>query len=742
MHPLGNRTDALPAGRRTHAMIAPEPRRHWLDRALLSGFSLSREAILWMGIASLAILTRFYDLGNRVMSHDEIVHALTAWQFYKGEGYVYLPLAHGPFQFHLLAFLYLLLGATGEAVSRAPAAFFGVAAVCLIYFFRRYLGRWGALAAALGMTFSPYLLYYDRYARNESFVVVWGLLTFFSVIRYLETKSDRWLYVFTAVSALHFATKETAFIFSALLSLFLATRLMAAWVLRQKDVSFRAACRLPEADLLAAIGITVLPLLAAIPMTLFHLNPWVGGEPLARIFDPPYLMAVCVAFFPLPILAFILGWMWDRRRAVRVAIIFFGIYLVLYSSIFSSPEGWITGIIGSLNYWIAQHGVERGGQPWYYYAALQIPLYEYLPALLTLLAPIPFLREWGRHRTLARRGADDGGDSTQRSGEQEIRFIGLMLFWAAGSLVFFSLAGEKMPWLTVHITLPCILIGGWVTERLLANISFAPLSVQNTWRGWLLVPILPLTTSWAVGKWLGIHTPFAGFDIDSLRYTMEFVGTAVASVAGWCLLAWLWRKVPRAVSFGSIALACIGWLFLLTVHTALTASFANANSPNEFLYYAQFSPGVRFVMRNVENLAQTNPAGSGLPMAYDENAGLTMRWYLREYPNAQGVGQTLPVNITNTTVVFVSPDNWDQAERLLGAGWSRWEGVRIWWPCMDYMNLTPQRVFYAIANSSYREALWNIWYYRDFSLYASVTHEETIPERWPAAERMRMYTRP
>jgi hypothetical protein len=251
-----------------------------------------------------------------------------------------------------------------------------------------------------------------------------------------------------------------------------------------------------------------------------------------------------------------------------------------------------------------------------------------------------------------------------------------------------------------------------------------------------------MATFWAVGKWIGIHPPFAGIDMDSLKCTAEFVGTAAASVAGWGLLAWLWRKVPRSTSFGSIALACIGWLFLLTIHTALTASFANPNSPDEFIYYAQFSPSVRFVMRKVEDLAQTNPAGSGLPIAYDDSTGLTMRWYLREYPNARGVGQTLPADMGSTDVVFVSPANWNQAQRLLGAGWSRWEGIRIWWPSMDYMNLDLNRVFYAIGNSSYRQALWNIWFYRDFSLYASVTHEEAIPERWPASERMRMYFRP
>jgi hypothetical protein len=43
-------------------------------------------------------------------------------------------------------------------------------------------------------------------------------------------------------------------------------------------------------------------------------------------------------------------------------------------------------MVGSLGYWLEQQGVERGNQPWYYYALVQVPVYEYLVALGTMLA--------------------------------------------------------------------------------------------------------------------------------------------------------------------------------------------------------------------------------------------------------------------------------------------------------------------------------------------------------------------
>jgi uncharacterized protein (TIGR03663 family) len=723
-------------------MVDPDRQPHWLDRVHSPTFPFSRETFLWAIIISLAVVTRLYDLGNRVMSHDEIVHALTAWQFFKGEGYIYLPYAHGPLQFHLLAFTYAFLGAS-DATSRVPAAFFGIAGVCLVYFFRRDLGRWGALAAAAGMVFSPYLLYYERYARNESFIVVWGLLTFLAVLRYLKFRSNRWLYIFTAVLALHFCTKETAFIYAAILAFYLILRLCARVISVRPQHWLRWMIREPEADVFVVLVITISPLLAGIPMTFFNLNPWIGGDPFLRLTDTKYLASILVCFLPLTVLSAMVGWVWDRIRFARVLLIFYGIFLLLYSNVFSSPVGWATGIIGGLNYWLAQQSVQRGGQPWYYYIALQIPLYEYLPALLTLIAPIPLWREWSRRRKIHR---EDGNTAAppeiQRTTASDIEMPIFLLFWAVAALVSFSIAGEKMPWLTVHITLPCILIGGWVVNQLLCCVSCEQSAKQGGWMNWILAPILLLSTAWAIGDWLGVRIPFAGTDYESLSLSAEFICTVSVSLIGWVFLIILNRKKANFILGQTAAIAGIGWLFLLTIHTSLAASFANANLPNEFIYYAQFSPGVRTVIQNIETFAQNKSKGSGLTIVSDKNTSWTFRWYLREYPNVKYVDDSLPHNLDDIDILLVSPANWNRAEELSMGIYNRWEGVRIWWPNLDYMNLDIERATFALSDPAYREALWDIWYYRDFIQYSQTTHEEVVPENWPVAERMRMYSRP
>ena len=97
-----------------------------------------------------------------------------------------------------------------------------------------------------------------------------------------------------------------------------------------------------------------------------------------------------VVFFFL--LAILIGWWWNPRVWLMNAFLFYAIFTVFYTTFFTNGFGFFTGIVGALGYWIAQQGVERGSQPWYYFILIQIPVYEYLAALGTLLAAYFALR--------------------------------------------------------------------------------------------------------------------------------------------------------------------------------------------------------------------------------------------------------------------------------------------------------------------------------------------------------------
>ncbi len=207
---------------------APQPasRDAWLDKPLLA--MVNWEAALYVLFIVIAIVTRFYDLGARAMSHDESLHTYFSYQLANGRGFQHTPLMHGPFLFHVTALSYFLFGAN-DFTSRVPYAIFGVVLVILPVFFRRWLGRTGALATSFMLLISPSILYHARYIRQEESVLVWTALTVLCIWRYLEDRQAGWLVGLAVVLAFHATDKSTSFLNIAMFLLFLAP--VALWQL-------------------------------------------------------------------------------------------------------------------------------------------------------------------------------------------------------------------------------------------------------------------------------------------------------------------------------------------------------------------------------------------------------------------------------------------------------------------------------------------------------------------------------
>src|SRR5258708_16552739 len=161
--------------------------RPWLERSIHPALpAITNELAIFAVIILVAFATRFYDLGARVMSHDESLHTYFSWLFSQGDGYQHNPMMHGPLQFHLIALSYFLLGAS-DFTARIPAALFSVATIYLVWYWRHFLGKTGALVAGIMMVISPYMLFYGRYVREDAYAVFSGVLMLYVVLRYLET---------------------------------------------------------------------------------------------------------------------------------------------------------------------------------------------------------------------------------------------------------------------------------------------------------------------------------------------------------------------------------------------------------------------------------------------------------------------------------------------------------------------------------------------------------------------------
>jgi uncharacterized protein (TIGR03663 family) len=122
-----------------------------------------------------------------------------------------MPVLHGPLNPDLSALSHLVVG-TVDMANRIPAALAGSLLVALAYSLRRVLGREAAFAAGVLLCFSPTLLYYSRFSREE-LVMAAVTLGFVAVAAQLVAHPRRWhVEALGALLALSFATKEATFL--------------------------------------------------------------------------------------------------------------------------------------------------------------------------------------------------------------------------------------------------------------------------------------------------------------------------------------------------------------------------------------------------------------------------------------------------------------------------------------------------------------------------------------------------
>ena len=205
-------------------------------RAGLDQLRADRTLLILLGIAAVALVLRVVDLDARAMHHDESLHAKYAWDFSEGRGYTHNPLMHGPLLFHTVAGVFVVAG-DSEVASRLPMALAGAVLVLAPLLLRRWLGNTGVIVAGALIAFSPVLLYYSRFSRNDVPAALFTLLLFAAIWRYRDDGRERWLIVAAVALALSFATKETAYLFSGLALLYINATLTSE-LLRQSREHF------------------------------------------------------------------------------------------------------------------------------------------------------------------------------------------------------------------------------------------------------------------------------------------------------------------------------------------------------------------------------------------------------------------------------------------------------------------------------------------------------------------------
>jgi len=652
------------------------------------------EAPAYLLLLALALAMRLWDLGSRALHHDESLHALYSWYLAVGRGYQHDPMMHGPFQFHANALLYFLFGAS-DFTARLLYALFGTALVSLPWLLRRHLGREGAFATAVLLAFSPTLLYYSRFARNDILMAVWTLGLAGALWRYLDEGRERWLYLTALLLALAFATKETAYFhflaFAGFLAL-LALPDLWAWLWgRRRLALFSWAGNLLL--LYAALGLPqwagALALLQGpLGLTLANTDPSRG--PVGLPLEPAGMRVAWGTIGLLLALSLLVGLRWRARLWLRLAGTFWGVWALLYTTAFTRPFGLFTGLWQGLGYWYAQHGVQRGGQPWYYYGVL-LSVYEFLPLLVGVPSAVYF----------ALRGN---------------RFQRFLAWWLFSVLLLYTWAGEKMPWLGVNLALPLCLLAGHTLGLWVRQVRWRRAVEARAWLAWGAVPLFFL---------LLVRAVFLPGPPEGVQ---AFLGTwaLLTGVLGLPVLA-LWWAGPSGHRWAFLGLGVAGFLFLFTVRAGWLASYRNGDVPVEMLVYTQTSPDLARLARQVEDLAFRSGRGRDLRIVVDATDGFSWpwAWYLRDFRRvaypcySTDPGCSRPSTPPEADVVFVNARNLDWARRVLGDAFV--EGPRYphrWWFPEPYRGLTLRRAWEGLRDrGAWRRAL-DYWLYRRFGVHA------------------------
>ena len=162
-----------------------------------------------------ALGLRLKDLADRTMHYDEAIHLQAAWRLAEGHEYLHSAWMHGPFQIEYTALIFWIFGDT-DFTARMGYALFGAALVGLPYFLKDHIGRTGALFTGVLLALSPAMLYFSRFGRNDIIMAFWAASLMVLMWRYFHEGRNRYLFMASAVLALMFATKETAYIVTLL----------------------------------------------------------------------------------------------------------------------------------------------------------------------------------------------------------------------------------------------------------------------------------------------------------------------------------------------------------------------------------------------------------------------------------------------------------------------------------------------------------------------------------------------
>jgi len=400
----------------------------------------------------LIIASRFAYLSEKPYHHDESQYALFSYYVSNGAQYKYDPILHGPFLFYINTILYHIFGDNNYS-ARAGCAFFGVLVALILLFLSRWIGFWASFTLIILYAISPTFTYYNRFLFHDTYVAFFSILFIFYFISHIKTLKSKFIYLSSLALSFLFLIKVNSYIYSFIFFTFL--------------------------------------------LLLYFIKLPGDGEQKKKEYCSK------LKFQSMHIL---LG-----------VILFFFVFFVFYSSFFTYIQGFFDGLfIKSLGYWIGQHSVQRIEGDFDYYLPI-IAVYE-LPAVIVVA--LAFIKKLFRNKkssqlTIAvfvinlavligvqqfwKQGTPEqskviteffdkifhmqypyqisllllliySGIFVTYSYIKEGRLIlAFSSYWFFLSILIYSYAGEKVPWLSLNIIMPMFFCCALILDKFLES---------------------------------------------------------------------------------------------------------------------------------------------------------------------------------------------------------------------------------------------------------------------------------
>lgn len=661
---------------------------------------------LWALVAYI-LFTRLAFLGLKAVQHDESMFSYYAWIFRTSGNYVYADILHGPVLELLNGAIFKLIGDSDYTMRLWPALS-GIGLLAVIWRMRDLTG-WRATYFALGfLAISPTVTFFSRFCRNDISFLFVAMLIVYTAWRYSQKPSAVRLIALPLLFALAMSIMETYVIFAFLL----ATFCLGCWI--HGTVKRIAPSGMPVYGLLrhavlkewhlllcgSALGFGLIVTL----FTTFFQNRekwngpytaikyWAGQHAEHRIYGLFHFHLLHLLIYEV---AFLLFWlicltlqMWPRnpdpgRTARRY---FFAAWVILSYLTLVIP-------VGDPRVALWKYELPKSFDTHFH---ITMGLHIWIIAQLFIVIGITGWNHLNRGRV----------------------FHAFVDYWAAGSFLAYGYAGEKVPWVTMHIVVPMLISCGMYADIILRRMSAAARGKEAT-------------------------EPFEEAIPGRIAKAKSLKEKQIPRQPAF-LASWRGRfedRFPHALRNTWIACAAIGlgWEIWLSIFVC----FFNSGSPIERHTYASSHWEFHREMKAVVREAYESFQGEDTPIAFQGEVAWPLFWTLRRFKFQNA---TVPPNPTAPFVIidqyimdggtdyagnnrppFPYKDRYDWKRVRFRYYWQPlpldWSAMKRWWLLLrDPAKLSPEQQIIAETCRNDWGKLWTAMILRDEDIHG--------PKRW------------